>query len=107
MGKRISNLTIEKDGDITSSTIIVSYDKKGFVFDDYETNYNYDVLVGYDSNDDIQCVEINNLNELSKVIDNEDCLPDIGLLDYTDDDLKLDFKDLSLRQLYNEILNIK
>lgn len=40
-----------------------------------------------------------------EVIDNENCLPDIGKLDYKNKELGLDLKDVTLRELYKKVLD--
>ena len=54
--------------------------------------------------DDLASIEILDLKKVYKNIDKEECLPDVGLLDYKDDELALDLKDVTLRELYKEVL---
>lgn len=49
-------------------------------------------------------IEIKGLKQLYDVIDNEDCLPDVGLLDFEDKELGLTLRDVTLRELYKEVL---
>ena len=70
----------------------------------YETP-DYEVLLHYvGETDDLASIEILDLKKVYKNIDKEECLPDVGPLDYKDDELDLELKDVTLRELYKEVL---
>jgi len=106
MGQKIIGVSLQNDIGIFESTCLIKYDDVDIVTDEFETPYDYEVLLNLDeANNSIQSIEINGADRLLKVIDNEDCLPNVGLLDYKDDELNLDLKEVTLRELYKEVLN--
>lgn len=106
MGQKIIGIALQNDIGIFESTCLIKYDDVEIVTDEFETPYDYEVLMNMDEdNNSIQSIEINGVDRLFKVIDKEDCLPDIGLLNYKDDGLGLDLKDVTLRELYKNVLD--
>jgi hypothetical protein len=95
MGKPINYIVI--DGNVSNCHLNNVY--KGLETDGYEAPYGYDVLMHYNgSSNELCCIEILDLDLVAKVIDNDDCLPDVGLLDYGD------MKDRTLREIYKSLI---
>lgn len=108
MAKRIIDLSIGECDipDILESVIILDGNSEIKYVDEYEVpyEYEYEVFTSTRENESIpDVIEIKGLKGLNKVINNDDCLPDIGLLDYKDEELNLDLKGVTLRELYKEI----
>lgn len=105
MGQKVIAVSLENDIGILESACLIRYDDVDIITDEFETPYDYEVLLNVDEkNNMVQSVEVNGADRLFNVIDKEDCLPNIGLLDYKDEDLKLDLKNVTLRELYKEVL---
>lgn len=107
MAKRILSLSIDKTEypDILESCIILDSNNKRKYVDEYEVPYQVEILTSTRENEIIpDVIEIRGLKQLYEVIDKEDCLPDIGLLDYKNDELHIDVKDVTLRELYKLVL---
>lgn len=106
MGREIVSLSIDKDDDILESCIILDCNNEISYTDEYEVPYQVEILISTRENESIpDVIEIKGLEQLYEVIENEDCLPDVGLLNYKDERLSLDLKDVTLRELYKEVLN--
>jgi len=106
MGRKIVGFSIEDSIGYVEATCVLKYDDVELVTDEFETPYDYQVLIDIDEEtEEIHSLGVDGADKLLKVIDNEDCLPDVGLLDYKDDDLGLDLKDVTLRELYKNVLN--
>lgn len=108
MGKRVISLSIgESDIEgILESCIILDHSKEIAYVDEFEVPYNFEVLLSTRNNCNIpDVIEIKGLQQLQEVIEEKDCLPDVGLLDYSDDELGVSLKDVTLKELYKEILN--
>ncbi|WP_194190810.1 hypothetical protein [Clostridium chrysemydis] len=105
MGKQIFGFSVEDSVGYIEATCII--ERKPNVLDEFVTPYEgFEVLIDVDeeTEENIYAVAVNGADKLLKVIDKEDCLPDVGLLDYENNDLKLNLKDVTLRQLYKEVL---
>ncbi|WP_027640117.1 hypothetical protein [Clostridium cadaveris] len=108
MGKKVISLSVgESDIEsiLESCIILDSNDEIAYV-DEYEVPYQVEILMSTRKGMNIpDVIEIKGLNQLYDVIDREDCLPDVGLLDYKEEELGLNLKDVTLRELYKEVLN--
>ncbi len=107
MGKKIDNIVFDSvyDDKILDSCIILNFNNERHYTDEFEVPYKYTVLLNTRKKEIIpDSIEVSDINELYKNINKEDCLPDIGLLDYKDDNLGLDLKDVTLRELYKNVL---
>lgn len=107
-GEKIENNSIVFNNayheDTIDSFIWINHNKEFHYVDEFDVPYPYTVLYNVREGESTpDAIEISNVEELCKVIDKEDCLPDIGLLDYKDDDLGLDLKDKTLREIYKAI----
>lgn len=108
MGKKVVSLSIDNSDleNILESCIILESNKETAYVDEYEVPYQVEILVSTRKGMNIpDIIEIKGLRQLYGVIDKEDCLPDVGLLDYEENELGLNLKDVTLRQLYREVLN--
>lgn len=108
MGKKVVSLSVtESDAKgVLESCIILDFNKEIAYVDELDIPYNYEVLTSTRKDCSIpDVIEIKGLHQLQKAIDENDCLPDVGLLDYKDDELDIDLKDVTLRELYKEVLN--
>lgn len=106
MGRKVIGFSLENSVGCIEATCAIEYEGKNIVTDEFITPYNYQVVIDIDEDTEIiQSVGVDGADRLFSVIDKEDCLPDVGLLDYKDDDLKLDLKDVTLRELYKNVLN--
>ena len=107
MGKKVISLSIDEsdiEGILESCIILESNDEIAYV-DEYEVPYQVEILMSTRKGMNIpDVIEIKGLNQLYDVIDREDCLPDIGLLDYEEKELGINLKSLTLRELYKEVL---
>lgn len=107
MGKKVISLSIDEsdiEGILESCIILESNDEIAYV-DEYEVPYQVEVLMSTREGMTIpDVIEIKGLSQLYDVIDKEDCLPDVGLLDYKEEELGLNLKDVTLRELYKEVL---
>lgn len=107
MKKKVKSLSIgESDIEgIMESCIILNCSDEIAYTDEYEVPYQVEILTSTRENEEIpDVIEIKGLKQLNDVIDNKDCLPDVGLLDYEEKELGLSLKDVTLRELYKEIL---
>lgn len=108
MGKKVISLSIDEsdiEGILESCIILESNDEIAYV-DEYEVPYQVEILISTRKGMIIpDVIEIKGLRQLYDVIDKEDCLPDVGLLDYEEEELGLNLKDVTLRELYKEVLN--
>ncbi|MDZ5016635.1 hypothetical protein GNF72_15640 [Clostridium perfringens] len=87
------------------SCIILDYNKEIAYTDEYEVPYQVEILMSTRKGMNIpDVIEIKGLKQLYDVIDEEDCLPDVGLLDYEEKELGLNLKNVTLRELYKEVL---
>ena len=106
MGKKVISLSIDNYDDIMESCVILNWNDEIAYTDEYEVPYQVEILTNTREGEKIpDVVEIKGLEQLYTVIDKEDCLPDVGLLDYKDDDLGIDLKDVTLRELYKAVLD--
>ncbi|MBE6071051.1 MAG: hypothetical protein E7208_03720 [Clostridium butyricum] len=104
MAKIVESLSLVEMNDEIISKCCLSSNNDNLLTDGYETP-EYEILLHYiGETDEIASVEILDLKKVYKNIDKEDCLPDIGLLDYKDEDLGLNLKDVTLRELYKNVL---
>ena len=107
MGKKIISLSIDKSDieNILESCIILDSNMEIVYVDEFEVPYQVEVLMSTREGMTIpDVIEIEGLSQLYDVIDKEDCLPDVGLLDYKEEELGLNLKDVTLRELYKEVL---
>lgn len=106
MGKRIVAFSADDSIGYLETCCLIKYENVSLVTDEFETPYNYEVLLNIaEDTDEIHSIEVNYAENLLNYIDKDDCLPDVGLLDYENEELKLDLKDVTLRELYKKILN--
>ncbi|MCI6278058.1 MAG: hypothetical protein MR639_15275 [Clostridium sp.] len=104
MAKVVKSLSLNEINDEIISKCCFINDCNNITTDGYETP-DYEVLLHYvGETDDLASIEILDLKKVYKNIDKEECLPDVGLLDYKDDELALNLKDVTLRELYKEVL---
>ncbi len=105
MAKVVESLSLNELDDEIISKCCLRSDCDNLETDAYETP-EYEVLLHYvGASNELASIEILDLKKVYKNIDKEDCLPDIGLLNYKDDDLGLDLKDVTLRELYKNVLD--
>lgn len=106
MGKRVISVSADNTFGYLELACLLKFNQLDSETDEFETPYNYGVLITKEvKSNDIKCIEIQDAEELLKVIDKKDCLPDVGLLDYEDNELNLNLKDVTLKELLKEILN--
>jgi hypothetical protein len=104
MAQVVESLSLVELNDEVISKCCLKTNCDNLQTDAYETP-EYEILLHYvGDSDELASVEILDLKKVYQNIDSEDCLPDIGLLDYKDDELKLDLKDVTLRELYKRVL---
>lgn len=107
MAKEVVSLSVDKSEipGVLESCIILNSSKERAYVDEFEIPYDFEVFTSTRKKEKLpDVIEIKGLKQLNEVIDKDDCLPDVGLLDYRDDELNLDLKDVTLRQLYKEVL---
>lgn len=108
MGTRVAYLSIDESlsPGVKDSNICINFNTTRNYTDEFEVPYRYEVQTHTRKGETLpDAITIIGIEDLYEVIDNEDCLPDVGLLDYKDEDFKLDLKDVTLRELYKEVLN--
>lgn len=108
MGKKVISLSVGESDieNILESCIILNYSKEIAYVDEFEVPYQVEILTSTRKGESIpDVIEIRGLKQLYEVIDKEDCLPDVGLLDYEEKELGLNLKNVTLRELYKEVLN--
>ena len=108
MGKRIENIVISESDypGILEALITIDFNKKIAFLDEFDVPYRYEVFTNTEEGREIpNSIEIIGLKELILNIDNENSLPDIGLLDYSDKSLNIDLENVSLREILKEVLN--
>lgn len=105
MGKKVISLSVDKEDNILESCIILNISEEIAYVDEFEVSYQVEILTSTRETESIpDVIEIKGLKQLYDVIDNEDCLPDVGLLDFQDRELGLTLRDVTLRELYKEVL---
>lgn len=105
MAKVVKSISLTELNNEIMSKCCLKCDCDNLLADAYETS-EYEILLHYvGESDELAIVEILDLKKVYRNIDNKDCLPDVGLLDYKDNELNLDLKDVTLRELYKEVLN--
>lgn len=107
MGKKVISLSVDKSDieNILESCIILDFNNEITYVDEFEVPYQVEILMSTRKGMNIpDVIEIKGLKQLYDVIDKEDCLPDVGLLDYEEKELGLNLKDVTLRKLYKEVL---
>ena len=105
MGKKVISLSIDEKDNILESCIILNVSEEIAYVDEFEVPYQVEILTSTRENQSIpDVIEIKGLKQLYDVINNEDCLPDVGLLDFEDKELGLILRDINLRELYKEVL---
>lgn len=108
MGQKIIGFSIDNSVGYIEAACLLRYEDVEIETDLFETPYkNYEILINRDRLNpaEIQSIEVNGADKLLEVIENEDCLPDVGLLDYEDEELDVDVKDVTLREVYKIVLN--
>lgn len=104
MAKVVESLSLSKLDDEIISKCCLRSDCDNLETDAYET-LEYEILLHYvGESDELASIEILDLKKVYANIDKEDCLPNVGLLNYKDEELNLDLKDVTLRELYKEVL---
>ncbi|MBS4536817.1 hypothetical protein GOQ29_14445 [Clostridium sp. D2Q-14] len=106
MGKEIISLSIDNSDieDILESCMILGYGDEIAYTEEYEVPYQVEILMSTRKGMSVpDVIEIRGLKQLKDVIDEEDSLPDFGLFDYTNEELDLDLKDKTIREIYKEI----
>lgn len=104
MAQIVKSLSLTELNDEIISNCCIIEDCYNLMTDGYETP-EYEILLHYvGASDKLASIEILDLKKVFKNIDKEDCLPDVGLLDYKDDELGLNLKNVTLRELYKEVL---
>lgn len=107
MAKEVVSLSVNESEipGVLESCIILNISKERSYTDEFEVPYDFEILTSTRKNEKFpDVIEIKGLKQLNEVIDQTDCLLDIGLLNYKDDELNLDLKEVTLRQLYKEVL---
>lgn len=107
MGKKVISLSIDESDieSILESCIILELSDEIAYVDEFEVPYQVEILMSTRKGMIIpDVIEVKGLRQLYDVIDKEDCLPDVGLLDYEEKELGLNLKDVTLRELYKEVL---
>ena len=105
MAKVVKSLSLIKIKDEIISKCCFLNNCDNLITDGYETS-EYEVLLHYvGETDNLASIEILDVKKVYENIDREDCLPDVGLLDYKDDELALDLREVTLRELYKEVLS--
>ncbi|ATD55028.1 hypothetical protein [Clostridium chauvoei] len=107
MGRQVDNITFDYvcDNKILDSCITLNFNTERHYTDEYEVPYKYTVLTNTRKNEVLpDNIEISNVKELFNNIEEKNCLPDVGLLDYKDEELGLNLKNITLRELYKEVL---
>lgn len=108
MGKQVDSIVFDHtlNENLLDSCITLNFNCERHYTDEFEVPYKYTVLTNTRKNQIIpDNIEISDVKELYKNIDKEDCLPDVGLLEYKDDELQLDLKDVTLKELYKAVLD--
>lgn len=101
---KISSISIAVIGTTIVSNCILKFEVTRHITDEFEHPYEHTVLLNYkEDSEKLHSIEIIDVQELIRVLDKEDCLPDIGLLDYRDEELGLDLKDKTLREVYKAV----
>lgn len=104
MAKVVESLSLNELNDEIISKCCLRSNCDNLEADAYETP-EYEILLHYVvGTDELASIEILDLKKVYKNIDKEDCLPDVGLLNYKDSELNLDLKNVTLRELYKEVL---
>ena len=86
MGRKVISLSINNEDLIVESCVILQLSKEIAYVDEFEVPYQVEILTSTRENELIpDVIEIRGLKQLYEVIDKEDCLPDVGVLDYKDD----------------------
>lgn len=107
MGKQVISLSINKGDieDILESSVILHFSNEIAYTEEYEVPYQVEILTSTRKGMSIpDVIEIRGLKQLNDVISNTDCLPDVGLLDYENEEMNLSLKNVTLRELYQQIL---
>lgn len=108
MGKKVIGISFEDSVGYLEVACLLRYENISIETALFEIPYKgYEVLLNHNrlNPDEIHSIEVNGADKLLDVIDNEDCLPDVGLLDYEDEELHINEKDVTLRELYKIVLN--
>lgn len=106
MGKKVISLSIGEEDNLIESCVMLNLSNEIAYVDEFEVPYQVEVLMSTRENESIpDVIEIRGLRQLYEVIDKEDCLPDVGLLDYKDEEVGLDLKNVTLRELYKVVLD--
>jgi len=105
MAKIVESLSLVEMNDEIISKCCLNSNNDNLLTDGYEA-HGYEILLHYiGETDEVASVEILDIKKVYKNINKEECLPDIGLLDYKDEGLGVDLKDVTLRELYKNVLD--
>lgn len=105
-GEKIIGFSVENLVGYIEVACLIRYEDIEIETDLFEVPYEgYEVLINQNRLNPIEVhsIEVNGADKLLEVIENEDCLPDIGLLDYEDEEFNV--KDVTLREVYKIVLN--
>lgn len=106
MGKKVIGFRVESSFGIEATCIL---ERKSTVVEEFKTPYkDFEVQIDVDFETEtmIYGVSVIGADKLFNVIDKNDCLPDVGFLDYENKELDIKLKNVTLRELYKEILSI-
>ena len=105
MGREVISLSVDNVNGIKESCIVLQCSNEISYTEEYEVPYKIEILVNIRKNKSIpDTIEIIGLEELLKNINNKDCLPDVGLLNYKNNELELELENVTLRELYKSVL---
>lgn len=101
---KIVSISIDDIGSTIASNCNLKVEITKHLTDEYEHPYGHTVLLNYkEGSKELHSVEIIDVQELIRVLDKEDCLPDVGLLNYEDEELGLDLRNKTLREVYKAV----
>jgi hypothetical protein len=104
MGKDIKKILISKYDEHITFHFLMEYKGGETETDEFDHPYKYEVLYNVDENtEEIESLTITGVENLIEVMDKDDCLPDIGLINCKDEELNIDIKNVTLKELLKEI----
>ena len=108
MGTKVIGFSIDDSVGYLEAACLLRYEDVSIVTSLFEVPYKgYEVLINQNrlKPSEVHSIEVNGADKLLEVIENEDCLPNVGLLDYEDEELDVNVKNVTLRELYEIVLN--